>query len=145
MTTETLNLNELPLAHLNSVKGDLESQIKELKKDLANVGDELVRRYEERGNKLRELQGKEFGAVSMEEDGFKVTVDRPKKVKWDSSKLHELASKMEEAGDDPTQYLKITYGVDERKFKAWPKNIQKAFLDARTVTPGKLSVKLKEA
>jgi hypothetical protein len=98
-----------------------------------------------KADELRRLQGKDTGAASFVDGGLKVTVTLPKTVKWDNDRLAELAAKMKDCGDDPAQYLKLTYGVDERRYKEWPDTIQAAFLPARTVTTGKPKIEIKEA
>ena len=98
-----------------------------------------------KAEQMRQLMGKDTGAASFAEGGLKVTVTIPKTVKWDNALLTELAAKMRAHGDDPTNYLKLSYGVDERTYKDWPDTIQAAFLPARTVIPGKPKVEIKEA
>ncbi|PKN07914.1 MAG: hypothetical protein CVU73_10975 [Deltaproteobacteria bacterium HGW-Deltaproteobacteria-8] len=102
--------------------GPLATQITELE---AKINAHCVSKADE----LRRLQGKDTGAASFVDGGFKVTVTLPKK----------------DCGDDPAQYLKLTYGVDERRYKEWPDTIQAAFLPARTVTTGKPKIEIKEA
>ena len=41
------------------------------------------------------------------------------------------------AGDDPAEYVEISYRVPERKFAAWPARIRDAFAPARTVRMAK--------
>ena len=46
------------------------------------------------------------------------------------------------AGDNPAEYVEVTYKVAERAYTAWPDRIRQAFLPARTVRPGRQSFKL---
>jgi len=117
--------------------------------DIATKALELTKKIEAhcvaKADELRRLQGKDTGAASFVDGGLKVTVTLPKTVKWDNDRLAELAAKMKDCGDDPAQYLKMTYGVDERRYKEWPGTVQAAFLPARTVTTGKPKIEIKEA
>jgi len=96
---------------------------------------------------IRKLQSKEFGAVSITKDGYKVTETIQKKVKWNQDKLFGVFQKIQSVGDDPFQWMKAEWKVGEREFNSYPKDVQSVFAPARTVTPGdpKLEFKLMEA
>jgi len=96
---------------------------------------------------IRKLQEKEFGAVHITRDGFRVTETIGKKVKWNQDKLFGVFQKIQSVGDDPFQWMKAEWKVGEKEYGAYPKNIQAVFAPARTVTPGepKLEFKLMEA
>mgnify|MGYP000022236694 CR=1 FL=1 len=63
--------------------------------------------------------------------------DLPKKVTWDQDRLAAMATRIREAGDDPTEYLEIAYRVPERRFGAWPDAMREGFAAARSETTGK--------
>ena len=46
--------------------------------------------------------------------------------------------------DARDEYVKVTYAIEESKFKAWPSEIQNFFMPARTVTPSKPSFVIKK-
>jgi|GEM_PF-2300866 len=95
---------------------------------------------------IRKLQEKEYGAVHITRDGFRVTETIGKKVKWDQEVLFGVFHKIQSAGDNPFDWMKAEFKVGEREFNAYPQNIQAVFAPARTVTPGdpKLEFKLLE-
>lgn len=137
-------------AQLDALLQPLRDQMDQLLMgDLATKALDLTKKIDAhcvaKADELRRLQGKDTGAASFVDGGFKVTVTLPKTVKWDNDRLAELAAKMKDCGDDPSQYLKLTYGVDERRYKEWPDTIQAAFLPARTVLTGKPKIEIKEA
>ena len=68
--------------------------------------------------------------------------DLPKRVDWDQEQLAAMVERIRAAGDDPAQYVDVTYKVPERKYAAWPEAIRKGFEPARTVRPGALKVQL---
>jgi len=137
-------------AQFNALLKPLQDQIDQLYlgtvcQQLNELSDKITDHCVAKADELRRLQGKDTGAASFVESGLKVTVTVPKTVKWDNAVLAELAAKMQQHGDDPANYLKLTYGVDERRYKEWPDTIQAAFLPARTVVAGKPKVEIKEA
>ena len=75
-------------------------------------------------------------------EGVRVTADLPKKPVWDQKKLSEIAERITANGDDPTEYLDITYKVAERKYTAWPENLREVFAPARTLKTGKPTLQL---
>ncbi len=85
---------------------------------------------------IRKMQGKEYGAVNITRDGFRVTETIGKKVKWDQDKLFGVFQKIQSTGDDPFLWMKGEWKVGEKEFNSYPKNIQAVFAPARTVTPG---------
>lgn len=93
---------------------------------------------------IRKLQSKEFGAVSITKDGYKVTETIAKKVKWDQDKLFGVFQKIQSVGDDPFQWMKAEWKVGEREFNGYPKDVQSVFAPARTVTPGDPKLEFKE-
>jgi hypothetical protein len=86
--------------------------------------------------------GKDFGAVRVPDGEYEVLVDRAKKVEWDQAALADIRERIQSSGDNPSEFIKTTYAVDERAYSAWPKAIRKTFEPARTVKPGTVSVKL---
>jgi hypothetical protein len=96
---------------------------------------------------IRKLQEKEYGAVNITRDGFRVTETIAKKVKWDQNVLFSVFHKIQSTGDNPFDWMKAEFKVGEKEFGAYPKNIQAVFAPARSVTPGdpKLEFKSVEA
>jgi hypothetical protein len=93
---------------------------------------------------IRSLQQKQFGAVNITLDGFKVTSTVPKKVDWDQQKLLDVFNRILAAGDKPSEYMRMELKVPEKDYEAMRPEIQWMFADCRTVTPGKPTVKIEE-
>lgn len=87
-------------------------------------------------------KGSDTGTVHVLRDGYDVEVNRPKKVDWDQAKLAAVVDKIRAGGDDVSEYVKVTYAVEEKKFTAWPSMIRAMFEPARTVAPGNPAIKL---
>lgn len=79
-----------------------------------------------------------FGTAHVNFDGVKVKFTAPKKITWDQEALSAISAAIKEAGEDPLDYVKVSYEVSETKYNAWPEDIRAAFEPARTVAPGKM-------
>ena len=97
----------------------------------------IAQRYEAAVAAERAAQGKTSGTVRVEDEGVVIVADLPKKVTWDQDRLASMATRIREAGYDPTQYLEIAYRVPERRFGAWPDAMREGFAAARSETTGK--------
>lgn len=99
-------------------------------------------RYAEIARQRRLAEGRDFGAVRIDDHGETVICDQRKIIDWDQAQLAALASKIVDAGDDPAQYMDVSFKVPESKYSAWPQVLREQFEGARTVRPGKVSFKL---
>jgi hypothetical protein len=54
-----------------------------------------------------------------------------------------VVEQIRSVGDNPAEYVDVTYKVAERKFTAWPEHIRQAFAPARVLKAGKATVSLK--
>lgn len=137
--------------------GDLALQTSEslfqLKNDAADlqalakaVVDHLDRaldlKYSKQAHALRLATGKDTGVVHFDDGHVQVTADLPKKVDWDQKKLADLVRRMTANGDNPAEYVEISYRVSETKFNAWPETLKSAFAPARTLKTGKPGFRL---
>ncbi|MCA3575511.1 MAG: hypothetical protein IOC86_16450, partial [Aestuariivirga sp.] len=86
--------------------------------------------------------GKDFGVVRFTDGDVTVVADLPKKVEWDQRELAELVDRIKAEGDDPSDYVEVSFRVSERKYTAWPTPIRNAFERARTVRTGKETFEL---
>jgi hypothetical protein len=92
---------------------------------------------------IRKLQEKEFGAVHITRDGYKVTETISKRIRWDQEKLFGVFHVIQSTGDNPFKWMKAEFKVGEKEFKTYPKNIQAVFAPARTVTPSEPKLEFK--
>lgn len=137
--------------------GDLALQTSEslfqLKNDAADlqalakaVVDHLDRaldlKYSKQAHAMRLAAGKDTGVVHFDDGHVQVTADLPKKVDWDQKKLADLVCRMTANGDNPAEYVEISYRVSETKFNAWPETLKSAFAPARTLKTGKPGFRL---
>jgi hypothetical protein len=101
-------------------------------------------KYSQRAREIRLAEGKDTGVVHFEDGPVHVTVDLPKKVEWDQARLADITRRIAEGGEDPRQYVAISYRVSETKFNAWPEAMRSAFVAARTLKTGKPEYRLSE-
>jgi len=102
----------------------------------------LNHKYGDKAAEFRHSQGKDFGSVRFDDGDITVISDLPKKPVWDQKQLSAIVLKIQEAGDDPSEYVDTAFKVSESKFKAWPAHIRKTFEPARTLKAGKAVFKL---
>ena len=72
--------------------------------------------------------------------GFQVVAEVPKKVTWNVEQMEQIIKNMPE--DKRKAIVKVTYTIEERKYSALPIEYQQMFIPARTVTPGKIRLKI---
>jgi len=132
----------LPIELLAVLQHEIDETTKRIKTAKAGLDGALTIRYATRAEELRHVSGKDTGTVHFDDGDFTVIADLPKRVAWDQTKLAEMVERIRAAGDDPAEYVDITFKVPERKYAAWPEGIRKGFEPARTVHPGSLKVEL---
>ncbi len=93
----------------------------------------LSRKYTEAAAETRRAAGKDTGAARFADGAVTVLADLPKRVDWDQPGLATLVERIKADGEDPREYVDITFKVPERKYAAWPGHIRDAFATARTV------------
>jgi len=102
----------------------------------------LVLRYAERAQLARRVAGKDTGVVHLDDGPLRVTADLPKRIEWDQDELATIVERIRSAGEDPGEFVEISYRVPETKFNAWPGALRETFAKARTLKPGKPSFRL---
>lgn len=127
------------LAHLQREVDAAHERAKAMKTRLDGA---LVLRYADRAAAARAAQGKDTGTVRLDDGGYTVVADLPKRVEWDQAELARMVERIRAAEDDPAEYLEISYRVPERKYTAWPPALREGFAPARTVGTGKPSFRL---
>ena len=151
MNSQTLSqVSAMPVTQLSEASPDLlqkaliaaMTEVTRAKKQLEHIEHALDMRYAQRAKALRLAQGKDTGVVHFDDGEVSVTADLPKKVEWDQATVARLVANIVACGDDPSQYVEISYRISETKFNAWPDSLRKPFSAARTVKVGKPSYRL---
>lgn len=136
---EITGLSAQDLMQLQSAVAESLRQARDLKEWIDGA---IALKYDAQAKALRAQLGKDTGTIHFDDQGVRVTADLPKKPVWDQKKLSEIAERITANGDDPTEYLDITYKVAERKYTAWPENLREVFAPARTLKTGKPTFQL---
>ena len=102
----------------------------------------IALKYTDRAVMARMEASKDTGTVRFDDGAVTVIADLPKRVDWDQAQLAGLVERISAAGDDPTEYVDVSFKVPERKYVVWPESIRQTFEPARTVRTGALKVKL---
>lgn len=128
-------VRDLPLKNIAA----LQRFISDAKSELATLSNKvqtgLEMRYGEQAKAQLLAQGKDTGTTHIFDDGFDISVEIGKDVKWEPKGLAELVAKIEASGGDPRDYVEVKYSVSEARFKAWPQSLRAIFEPLRTVTP----------
>lgn len=135
---------QLPLHDVALLADDIAA----LKSDAKRLGDLLAdalhMRFGEAAAAMRRADGKDTGRVRLDEDGFEILADLPKKVDWHQARLAEAVATLREWGENPADYVATELRVPEARFAAWPPRIRALFEPARTVATGRPSYTLQQ-
>jgi hypothetical protein len=142
LVTPAGELAELSSESLFKLKNDAADLQAAAKAIVEHVDRALDLRYAQRAHQLRLAAGKDTGVVHFEDGQVRITADLPKKVEWDQAKLNDITRRIAANGEDPTEYVEISYRISETKFNAWPETLKSAFSPARTLKTGKPGFRL---
>ena len=127
---------------LFQLKNDAADRLSLAKAIVEHIDRALDLKYADRAREMRLAAGKDTGVVHFDDGAVRVTADLPKKVEWNQARLAQLARQIAANGDDPAEYVEVTYRVSETKYNAWPASIRAAFVPARIVNVGKPAYRL---
>lgn len=133
---------DLPVELLAILQSEIEARLKQHKAIKARFDGALIHRYASRAAEERRAAGKDTGTVRLEDGDFTVVADLPKRITWDQAQLASMADRIRTAGDDPSEYVDVSFKVPERKYTAWPEHLRRDFEPARTVKPGALKIEI---
>jgi len=133
------NMAALFSEHANLCKG-----IKKLNAQKARIEAEVATAF--KSDFDLQLAGKEYncGTVNAVQDGWAIKGTVGKDIDYDQAQLRGLYFKTLLTWGDPDEYIKVTFDVEETKYKAWPSPIKKLFEPARTVKPKKMSLSIEK-
>lgn len=142
LTTPAGQLADHTAESLFQLKNDAADLFSTAKAVVDHIDRALDMKYSKRAQELRLAAGKDSGVVHFNDGPIRITADLPKKVEWDQKQLADITRRIVANGDDPAQYLDISYRVSETKFSAWPETLKSAFSPARTLKTGKPGFRL---
>ena len=144
------NLPEIPAREIAALPADMpvvlqfeiDGSLKHIKAIKARLDGALTLKYSDLAAEARRLAGKDTGTVRLKDGAITVVADLAKRVDWDQEKLGQMIKRIRAAGDDPAEYVEISFKVSERKYVAWPEAIRQGFEPARTVRTGQPGIQL---
>lgn len=132
----------LPAEHLALLQEEARSTLEMAKRAVDWIEGAISLRYEQRAIAARGAAGKDTGTVHFEDGAVSITADLPKRVDWDQRQLAGLVERIRAGGENPGDYVEVSFKVAERAYAAWPERIRTVFEPARTVRPGRQTFKL---
>lgn len=136
-------LAELPIKELHRLIAEAGDQSKRFKHMRDWLQGALRLKYRRQLEEERMRRGKDTGVIHIDDEGYVISEDIPKRVVWDQRMLERIAEQIAHEGDDPRDYIEIELTVPERRYQALPESLQRRFDDARTLVPStsRLSIK----
>ena len=132
----------LPADALATLQEDADAALKSAKTLKDWLDGAIALKFGERAREARTALAKDTGTVRFSDGAITIVADLPKKVEWDQGKLAALVETIRASGEDPNQYIEISFSVSERAYGAWPDAIRRAFESARTLKTGKPTFRL---
>ena len=142
LATPVGELAELSSESLFQLKNDAADLLAAAKAIVEHIDRALDLRYAQRAHQLRLAAGKDTGVVHFDDGRVGITADLPKRIEWDQSRLADITRRIAASGEEPAEYVEISYRVSETKFGAWPETLKSAFAPARTLKTGKPAFRL---
>jgi len=139
---KTEDISKLSVTDLLSLQARIDRLSAEVKRHKSILDNALELKFTDKAKSALQADGRDTGTVHFIEDHHKITADLPKKVVWDQSKLTDLIAKI--PAEDRSQYIKVNYSIDERRYLMWPETLKNFFSEARTVQVGKPKFSIQE-
>ena len=135
-------LAEYPPDQLLDLKKQASDALARAKANAELIDRALDLRYSRAAALHRIAAGKDTGTVCFDDGAIRVSVELPKKIEWDQAALARIVDRIRQAGEDPAEFVEVTYRVSEAKYSAWPASMRASFDAARTLKTGKPSFRL---
>lgn len=132
----------LPSEVLAVLQEDADAALKSAKSIKDWLDGAIAQKFGDRAREARAAIAKDTGIVRFTDGAITIVADLPKKVDWDQAKLAALVETIRGSGEDPGQYIEISFSVSERAYGAWPDAIRRTFEPARTLRTGKPTFRL---
>ncbi|KEQ17149.1 hypothetical protein [Endozoicomonas numazuensis] len=150
MSSELENIQGMGVAELAARSGEELAKLeKEVERGLSHLAVQkewlasvIAYKYVFKASQIRAQLQQEFGEISFEDEGVRVLVDLPREVSWDQQKLKAIAQRIQEQGEDPSEFLDVHYSVPQEKFDRWPQEVRRSFEPALQVKPGRCTYQL---
>lgn len=144
MTGKTVRaLARLPLDELATLDERTAKQLDHAKQSRAMLDAALELRFGRKATAQLFARSQTTGTAHLEEDGFAIRVEVPKKVIWDAEPFAGAIERLQKKIGDWRKYVVVRYELSETSWKAMPPALQKLFAAARQVERGKPRITLR--
>lgn len=133
------NLSPVQIQELDAMLTELQTWHKTARNRMHAL---LEQRYGEQARKSLAGVGQDFGTTHLTDGPLRVTVEVPKRGRWDQVQMAEIARRIVASGDNLEEYIDVEFSVPETRFNAWPETLKQPFNNARTVKPGKAGFRI---
>lgn len=121
---------------------ELKSMIDELRGEIKSINDQLEAAHLAAAKEKLAEAGRDFGTTYVQDGNTRLKVVVNKKVTWDQDRLRDILGRM--APDDARHYGKVTFAVEETKYKAAPPAIKAQLEECRTTEVGSVTFNIVE-
>ncbi len=136
------DIADMPPDSLYDLTNELEKASDCIKECQKNLSAGLDIRYAAVARYYRTNECKDAGTVRFMDKDFEIVANLPKKIEWDQKQFDGIVRAIEDIGENPNDYIKITCSVSETKYKMFPKRIRDILKPARTFNVGKPTYKI---
>ncbi|MBF0423412.1 MAG: hypothetical protein HQL73_10515 [Magnetococcales bacterium] len=137
-----VQLAALPVEQLATLMDEADAHLRRAQAIKRSLDEAVAHRYDNRTSLVRNQNQKPTGIVRFDDGPFVVIADLPKKPEWDQERLATIVGQIRESGENPMDYVEVSYRVPESRYNAWPTSIRKYFEPARTLKVGRPTFKL---
>ena len=124
----------LPSEELALLQQQIESRLEGIKRGKEKLSDAIALKYVVKSSSLRQKMAKESGAIKFTDNDVSISANIAKKIQWDQDVLAGIAKRIHANGEDPLEFMTITYKIPESKYNAWPESLREQFSSARTLS-----------
>ncbi len=138
-------LATLPPDQLLCLQEQAEANLQNAKRLKDWLDSSISMKYRDIASNIRKLDYKDSGTIHFSDGDYKITCVVAKRIEWNQQKLKDVVSVIKEHGDNPAEYVEISYKVPETKYNGWPEHIKNIFKPARIFKLSKESFAITES
>ena len=121
---------------------ELKDLIDQMRGQIKEINSQLEEAYLARAKESLAESGRDFGTTYVQDGNTRLKVVVNKKVTWDQDRLRDTLNSM--SPDDARHYGKVTFAVEESKYKAAPPAIKAQLEECRTTETGTITFNIVE-
>ncbi len=101
----------LPAEILALLQEDADAALRSTKSAKDWLDGAISQKFSSRAAECRRAEGKDTGSARFQDGSVTVVAELPKRVDWDQPLLAELVERIKSDGDDPREYVEISFKV----------------------------------